>query len=544
MYSTPVGSNVINAIVEQTCDAIFVKDLAGRYLMINAAGAGFFGLQPHEVIGKMNHELLDPSTALKIAQEELHVMTQKKTMNFDLKLTLKGNVRVMSATRGIVRDAQGEVIGVFGIIRDVTDISRHEEQRLELYREQAARLEAETSLKRSALLAEAMSVLVSTLDYNKILQNLAQLAVDYLADWCVIDVSNDAGVIERKAVASKRSSHANHADGLNEFFKLVKEVGHPLFEALEKGKVTFLPQISEDQLKAYNLTACQSLMVLPFRLRSGLTGAVSFAASTPYRYGPGDLALAESLVMRATMAIENAMLYDEAQKAISVRDEFLSIASHELRTPLTPLKVQTQLLKRLIERDLLITMPRSEQMMILDTADREINRLSKLITNLLSVSRIASGRNQPEFEPIHFVKLLTDLVARLKDEIHAASVEIRWDIDVRDPMVRWDPLQIEQVMANLLINALKYGCGKPITLRASDLDDRIKIEVADQGMGIASSELGRIFERFERTDAARKFTGLGLGLYIARQLLLAHNGTISVTSEIGKGSTFTVNIPR
>lgn len=543
MYNTSVSPNFINAIIDQTCDAVFVKDLDGRYLMINSAGAKFFDRAPEEIIGKSNYQMMDEVTAAKAHEQDLCVIKHQKTMNFEMRLTLGGAPRVMSSTKGVVRDDQGKIVGVFGVIRDVTELSKLEEQRLELYREQAARLEAEASLKRSALLAEATAVLVSSLDYDKTLQNLAQLAVDHFADWCVIDVRRDECAIERKAIAVQQRASDPELDGFNDFFKPIQSVLHPILAAIESSKVTFMPLVSAE-LKTFELMGCASLMVLPFGLRCGLKGAVTFASKTPYRYGPSDLTLAEGLVMRASLAIENAILYAEAQKAISVRDEFLSIASHELRTPLTPLKVQTQMLKRLIDRDLLTTMPRSEQMLILDTADREIDRLSKLITNLLSVSRIASGRNQPDFEQVSLLKLLPELMARLKHEVHAYGVEVNLVIDVCDPIVWWDALQIEQVIANLLINALKYGRGKPIILRASELGERIKIEVIDQGMGIEATELARIFERFERTDSARKFVGMGLGLYIARQLLFAHGGNISVESEVGKGSIFKVDIPR
>jgi signal transduction histidine kinase len=227
-----------------------------------------------------------------------------------------------------------------------------------------------------------------------------------------------------------------------------------------------------------------------------------------------------------------------------VRDEFLSIASHELRTPLTPLKVQTQLLKRLIDRGTLLEMPKNDLMMILETADREINRLSKLITNLLSVSRIVGGGNRPECERIDVPRLLRDMLARLDDDIKASGSEINLVIELNNPEAYWDTLQIEQVLTNLLTNALKYGRGKPIAVFATDLGERIKLKVADQGMGIAESELGVIFERFERTNAAKKYTGLGLGLYIARQLVLAHGGQVSVQSQLGQGSAFTVELPR
>jgi signal transduction histidine kinase len=234
----------------------------------------------------------------------------------------------------------------------------------------------------------------------------------------------------------------------------------------------------------------------------------------------------------------------KVEEAVRVRDDFLSIASHELKTPLTPLELKVTSLLRQVEADLESPLPAERVVRELQIAQRQIRKLTELINELLDDSRISAGRLQLSIKEVNLSDLVQEVVARF----HQQAVQAGCSIDVGivgEPITgRWDPLRIEQVITNLLTNALKYGAGKPVHIRAEGGLSNAKLTVQDQGIGIPREYLSRIFDRFERAVTDQHFGGMGLGLYITRKLVAAHGGQIEVQSEPGKGSTFTVELPR
>lgn len=227
---------------------------------------------------------------------------------------------------------------------------------------------------------------------------------------------------------------------------------------------------------------------------------------------------------------------EESKQAVFARDEFLSIASHELRTPLTALKLRLQSV--LYSRDL---SQKSERRV--DSAVRQADRLERLIDNLLDVSRITTGQLQLEPELFDLTDMAQEVVERFREQ--AAKDGVPVDIEVPEPVVgRWDRLRLEQVLTNLLANALKFGNGKPVAVKVQGGEKSAVLTVADSGIGIAAEDVGRIFHQFERVRGHRTFGGLGMGLYIARQITDAHGGRIEVQSASGEGSSFRVILPR
>ncbi|MBI2393110.1 MAG: HAMP domain-containing histidine kinase [Deltaproteobacteria bacterium] len=244
------------------------------------------------------------------------------------------------------------------------------------------------------------------------------------------------------------------------------------------------------------------------------------------------------ILLQATQraAAEKERLYLEAQEAIRHRDEFLSVASHELRTPLTSLQLQIQALRRSRALD-------EAAAARVEAVERQCHRLATLVDQLLDVARIRVGRLTPEMSEIDLAALLRDLLLRLRDDLARAGtvVSLRSAPSVR---VRCDPTQIEQVLTNLLSNALKFGPGRPIDITLTEEAEHVRVRVRDRGMGLAPEDQARVFDRFERAVSSRHFGGLGLGLYISRQIMEAHGGRIGVDSRLGEGATFTVELPR
>ena len=230
-------------------------------------------------------------------------------------------------------------------------------------------------------------------------------------------------------------------------------------------------------------------------------------------------------------AEEERLHLAQAQEAVRLRDEFLSIAAHELRTPLTALLLQLQ------------SMEKAKPGRGSPPALRSARRLASLVEMLLDVSRIATGRLELSRQDVDLVQLARDAIDRYADEGNRAGTRVVLE---GEPSVHgsWDPLRLDQVFANLLGNALKYAAGSTVTVRVSSREDEATIEVADRGPGIAAEDVARVFDRFERAAPARHYGGLGLGLYIARQVVEAHGGTIEVHDTPGGGATFSVVLPR
>lgn len=232
----------------------------------------------------------------------------------------------------------------------------------------------------------------------------------------------------------------------------------------------------------------------------------------------------------------------DLQKAVSSRDDFLSVASHELKTPLTVLKLQLQLNSRATkpDQDLVPSAERLQKFfrICLD----QTNRLDNLVEDLLDVTRIQQGKLNFHFEEIDLAILVQEQVAQFAEPLKSAACPVT--LHAQGPvLVRADRFRMEQVVVNLLTNAMKYGAGHPIDISvASDLKFAT-LSVHDHGIGIEASKQSLIFERFERVLGAQNVGGMGLGLYIAKQIVNAHQGVLHVESVLGQGSNFVVSLP-
>lgn len=230
----------------------------------------------------------------------------------------------------------------------------------------------------------------------------------------------------------------------------------------------------------------------------------------------------------------------ELRHALDAREEFFSVATHELKDPLFSLQLSIQLLRH--QTDKLAVIPEFLRHH-LEVSRRQVDRLTRLVENLLDVSRIANRRLQLDPEAMDLAELAHDMAGRFHDKAVASATPIH--VDAAEPVIGYfDRLKLEQVLSNLLSNALKYGPGQPIEVRVRDTPDLAIIEVEDHGMGIAPEDQLRVFDRFERAAPSYKRESLGLGLHIVRSLVEAHGGTVSLVSAVGIGSTFTVTLPR
>ncbi len=240
---------------------------------------------------------------------------------------------------------------------------------------------------------------------------------------------------------------------------------------------------------------------------------------------------------------EQKRYQNELQEAVKARDEFLSIASHELKTPLTSLKLQTQMIKRQIAKEDPAAYSKERVDQLADQTDKQVNRLTRLVDDMLDIARIRTGNLTLQSEPFDLRDLVKDTVARMHSQFLRAGCG--------DPKLLlgdaangvWDRMRLEQVLDNLFTNAIRYGSGKPVEVSVESFPNHVRLSVKDHGIGIAKPAQEKIFERFERAVNANEVSGLGLGLFIIRQIVGAHGGSIRVESDEGQGACFTVDLP-
>jgi signal transduction histidine kinase len=263
--------------------------------------------------------------------------------------------------------------------------------------------------------------------------------------------------------------------------------------------------------------------MLPLAARGRSLGVMTLVLSDDSRhYGPRDLALAQELARRAALAIDNARLYQEAQRAIRARDEFLSIAAHELRNPVTVLKGAADLLHR-PPPDPDAAVARQER--LLDQIAKAADRLVELTDDLLDISRIQLGQLPLRPEPLDLAVLIPEVVGRYRERPGGAE-RLRLDVPATVPLVA-DAGRLEQVLVNLIDNAFKYspdGGEIAVTLRREDGGARV--QVRDEGIGLPAEALESIFEPFGRAENTSGIPGMGLGLFICRSIVERHGGRI------------------
>jgi signal transduction histidine kinase len=283
-----------------------------------------------------------------------------------------------------------------------------------------------------------------------------------------------------------------------------------------------------------------------FAVWGAASGNGIFSGESPHER----LLLVQSyMAVTAVSMLTLAAALAERRAAIRARDEFISIASHELKTPLTALKLRLRSALRFGEHLTATGDLDAEKMgRAVAASSATADRLGALVEDLLDVSRLTAGRLALRIEPVEMGELLREVVGRLRDQ--AAEVGSTIELAISAPnatnatiLGAWDRGRLEQLVTNLLSNAIKYGQGRPIAVSAELVAPRVRVSVRDAGIGIPRADQSRIFQAFERLPTAERVGGLGLGLYIGRQIAAAHGGTLSVESTPGAGAMFSLELP-
>jgi signal transduction histidine kinase/DNA-binding response OmpR family regulator len=446
-------------------------------------------------------------------------------------------------------------IAVFvDLFKKTEQVKRQAEERGKLILEQAARADAEARQERLAFLADASNVLAGSLDYEETFRNLAALVVPRVADFCLVLAVDDDGQMRRVAVAHRDPAEVPAMQRLIDEFPPSATAEKGGAYVLKTGKSQMVCDVHNGELREVftekadrdwiRSLSAKSFIAVPLRAHDRVLGAIVMINTGPGRIcGPEELSLAEELAHRAALAIDNAGLYQSAQKARAesdranrAKDSFLAMLSHELRTPLTP--VLTSVLGLEQSQDLPEEMRASLQMI-----RRNVELEARLIDDLLDLTRVSKGKVQ-----LNLAEVDAHLLLRSALEICQADIKknlvLKTEFAAEKVALQADPARLQQIFWNLIKNAVKFTPqGGRLEIRTENRDGEWRVEVADTGIGIDPDILPKIFNAFEQGERSQ-FGGLGLGLAISKALVETHHGKLIAESDgRDKGSRFTAIFP-
>ena len=446
-------------------------------------------------------------------------------------------------------------IAVFvDLFKKTEQVKRQAEEREKLIREQAARAEAEARQERFAFLADASNVLAGSLDYDETLRNLANLVVPRVADFCIVLAAEEDGM-RQVAVAHRDPIEEPTMEKLAAEFPSSPAAQIGGAHVLKTGKSQMVCNVHDGELREVfpekadreliRSFAAKSFIAVPLRAHDRVLGAIVMINTSAGRMcGTEELSLAEELAHRAALALDNARLYESAQKARTeseranrAKDSFLAMLSHELRTPLTPVLTSVLALE---QGDSLPDEVRASLQMI----RRNVELEARLIDDLLDLTRISKGKVQLSLEEVDAHSLLRNALEICQGEIDKKQLALQIDFAAEKVSLGADPARLQQIFWNLIKNAVKFTPeGGRLQIRTQNLDGQLQVEVSDNGMGIDAETLPKIFNAFEQ-GARSQLGGLGLGLAISKALVETHKGTLTAASPgRDQGATFTATFP-
>ena len=541
-----IESARLEAVLQQMPSAVVIAHApSGRLLLGNAQSELLMGqpLSPEsiesygEIVG-----FWPDGRQLKAREWPLAraIETGEIVRDEEIFLSTESGKRVLRLNASPIRDRDGKITAGIVIFDDVTQRARDE------------------SAQR--FLAAAGSALIATLDASSAHERLANLCVPEVADWCILAVPGEDGLLHNVAIAHVENNGAN-ADSARRFQnQLERDPRLPwdIEGVLSSGRAQLVLEHEAEYLRRVNASpeyiqligeiGARSAIVAPLSARGRTLGLMIWITAHSGRiYDESDVKLAEELARRAALTTDNARLFaeariarDQAQAANLAKDEFLAVVSHELRTPLTPILGWLDLLRAPNMTDEL-------RAQAYDVIERNARAQAQIVNDILDVSRITAGKLQIKTTSLDLTQLVRNAVESLRLTVDKKGVILRLELEEVGAAMM-DASRFQQVVWNLMSNAVKFtpaGGKIVISLRRASNGEAL-LEIADSGQGIPLDFVPNVFDAFRQADSSstRKAGGLGLGLSIVRHIVELHGGRVSAQSAgENQGATFRVWVP-
>lgn len=519
---------MLSAIVQSSDDAIISKTLDGRITSWNTGAERIFGYQEHEIVGKSIYTLFP--TYLK--GEEQNIIRELKAGNRiqhyqTIRLTKAGREIPISLTISPIRDREGNIIGASKIARDISERIQRE-QTIQYHAQQLETLHA------------IGRVISEKLDTHSLIRTVIDSTTHLAAadiGLCFYRVSDEQGQSKLSvALAAAKGDVRGDVDAFAE-----EGIIHTIFssgEALRFDDLAAFPHIQGlfGLAGRPDLPMVRHCLAVPIRAAEGLLiGAMFFGYADAGVFASADERTMRNIASLVAVTLDNARLFEEVTALNFKKNEFIALASHELKTPLTTVKGYLQIL----ERSEIDQVGRR----FLNKALKQLERINALIAELLDISRIEAGKLSFHFERFNLAEMVLDVIETFHFSSQTHTVVVN---NTRgDFIVEADRQRMEQVFINLITNAIKYSPdANTVYVNLEPSAGEVTIQVTDEGLGLTREQQERVFTRFYQVDGTSKMTGLGLGLYLSKEIIERHGGHIGVNSQLGKGSTFYFSIPR
>jgi len=519
---------ILSEIVQSSDDAIVSKNLDGIIMSWNHGAERIFGYSEAEIVGRsintlipayLQHEENTIISEIKAGRTVDHYQT--------IRVTKSGKEVPISLTISPMRNKAGQIIGASKIARDISD---------KIQREQTIQFHA----KKLETLHAIGKIITEKLDTPSLIQTIINSTTHLAAadvGICFYRVSDEPGQSKLSVAVAVLGETKGDFSGLKSEEGLI----HTIFageSSIKFDDVAAMPHIQALFESGGRVDAPPIRHSLAIPIRSAdklLIGAMFFGYAQTDIFNAADEDIIHSIASLVAVTLDNARLFEEVNALNLRKNEFIALASHELKTPLTTTKGYLQIL----ERSEIDQVGRR----FLTKALKQLERINALVAELLDISKIEAGKLTFHFETFDLSEMILDVVEtfHFSSQTHTVFVNnIHGDY-----LVKADRQRLEQVVINLITNAIKYSPdAHQVHVVLESSPEEVTVQVIDEGMGMTRQQQEKVFTRFYQVEGTSKMTGLGLGLYLSKEIIERHGGRVGVTSEMGKGSTFYFTVPR